>query len=155
MANELKPILLVDDSEFDVELTLEAFRENQLADDMFVLRDGEEALEYLYREGRFSGRSEGNPLLVLLDLKMPKVTGLELIRRVKKDPVLIKIPIVVLTTSKEEQDLQECYRLGANAYVVKPVNFPEFIIAARKIKDFWITLSQPPPGSVSGDYLRS
>ncbi len=150
----LKPVLLVEDNELDVELTLEAFKENKLANSILVLRDGEEALEYLFRENRFAGRPKGNPILVLLDLKMPKVNGLEVLRRIKSDPDLKTIPVVMLTTSKEEQDLVKSYNLGVNAYVVKPVNFPEFVAAIRKLGTFWALLNQPPPGSVPNEPLR-
>ena len=153
MQFELKPILLVEDSELDVELTLEAFKENRLVNAVLVLHDGEEALEYLCRQGRFADRPEGNPLLVLLDLKMPKVSGLDVLRQVKSDPELKKIPIVMLTTSREEQDLVDSYNLGVNAYVVKPVNFAEFAGTIRKLAAFWALLNQPPPGSVPNEPL--
>ena len=149
----LKPVLLVEDNELDIELTLEAFKANRLANAVFVLRDGEEALEYLFRRGRFAGRPEGNPILVLLDLKMPKVDGLEVVRRVKGDPKLKTIPVVMLTTSREEQDLLASYNLGVNAYVIKPVNFPEFVSAIRMLGTFWALLNQPPPGSVPREPL--
>ncbi|MDB5047510.1 MAG: response regulator with CheY-like receiver domain and winged-helix DNA-binding domain [Fibrobacteres bacterium] len=148
MINALKSVLLVEDNELDVELTLEAFKGNNLANSVQVVRDGEEALEYLYREGRFQGRPEGNPILVLLDLKMPKVNGLDVLRKVKADPDLKSIPIVMLTTSKEEQDLVESYKLGVNAYVVKPVHFPDFVTAISQLGTFWALVNNPPPGSV-------
>src|SRR4051812_29761286 len=110
--NDLKPILLVEDNELDVELTLEAFKENRLVNAIQVLSDGEQALEYLFRTGAWAGRPAGNPILVLLDLKMPKVNGLEVLRKVKADENLKAIPVVMLTTSKEEQDLMESYKLG-------------------------------------------
>lgn len=152
---DLKPILLVEDSALDVELTLEAFKENRLANAVFTVRDGEEALEYLFRTGRYASRPEGNPILVLLDLNMPRVNGLEVLRKVKADHGLKSVPIVMLTTSREERDLEEAYRLGANAYVVKPVNFPEFVSAIRRLGGFWALLNFPPPGSVSRPSLRS
>ena len=151
---ELKPILLVEDNELDIELTLEAFNQNHLANAVFVVRDGEEALEYLFREGRYADRPNGNPIVVLLDLKMPKVTGLEVLRRVKADAKLKTIPVVMVTTSKEEQDLVESYQLGVNAYVLKPIHFPEFVAAIRNLGTFWALLNQPPPGSVPGEPLR-
>ncbi|HKP98502.1 MAG TPA: response regulator [Fibrobacteria bacterium] len=145
----LKSVLLVEDNELDVELTLEAFKDNNLANHVQVLRDGEEALDYLYRQGRFRDRAGGNPILVLLDLKMPKVNGLDVLRRVKSDPDLKSIPIVMLTTSREEQDLVESYKLGVNAYVVKPVHFPEFVAALTRLGTFWALVNNPPPGSLS------
>jgi CheY-like chemotaxis protein len=142
-----KPILLVEDNELDVELTLEAFKENNMADLVFVVRDGNEALDYLYRRGLFSDRAEGVPILVLLDIKMPKVGGLEVLRQIKQDPLLKVIPVVMLTTSKDEHDLMESYKLGVNASVVKPVHFPDFVSAIRRLGTFWALLNSPPPGS--------
>jgi CheY-like chemotaxis protein len=153
--NELKPILLVEDNELDIELTLEAFQENRLANSVYVVRDGEEALDYLFRMGRYASRPEGSPIVVLLDLKMPKVTGLEVLRQLKSDPRLRVIPVVMVTTSKEEQDLVESYNLGVNAYVIKPIVFPEFVAAIRNLGTFWALLNQPPPGSVPNEPLRS
>jgi CheY-like chemotaxis protein len=153
--NELKPILLVEDNELDIELTLEAFQENRLANSVYVVRDGEEALDYLFRKGRYASRPEGSPIVVLLDLKMPKVTGLEVLRQLKSDPRLRVIPVVMVTTSKEEQDLVESYNLGVNAYVIKPIVFPEFVAAIRNLGTFWALLNQPPPGSVPNEPLRS
>ncbi len=150
----LKPILLVEDNELDIELTLEAFKANHLANSVFVVRDGEEALEYLFRTGRYADRPEGSPIAVLLDLKMPKVTGLEVLRQVKSDTNLKTIPIVMVTTSKEEQDLVQSYQLGVNAYVIKPIHFPEFVEAIRNLGTFWALVNQPPPGSVPGEPLR-
>jgi CheY-like chemotaxis protein len=147
MMDILKPILLVEDNELDVELTLEAFKENHLANSIFVVRDGAEALDYLFRRERFADLPEGNPILVLLDIKMPKVNGLDVLRQVKADPNLKTIPVVMLTTSKEDQDLIESYNLGVNAYVVKPVHFPDFVDAIRRLGTFWALLNQPPPGS--------
>jgi CheY-like chemotaxis protein len=112
-------------------------------------------LEYLFRTGRYAQRPAGNPILVLLDLKMPKVNGLEVLRKVKSEESLRSMPVVMLTTSKEEQDLMESYQLGVNAYVVKPVNFPEFVSAIRKLGTFWALLNFPPPGSVTRQPLQS
>jgi CheY-like chemotaxis protein len=146
--HELKRILLVEDSPNDVELILTALSENCLANEVVVVRDGEEALDYLYRKGVFKLRMEGNPVVVLLDLKLPKVDGLEVLAQIKSDPELRAVPVVVLTSSREEQDLLNSYNLGTNAYVVKPVNFHEFVDAIKGLGLFWAVVNQPPPGSV-------
>jgi CheY-like chemotaxis protein len=145
---ELKRILLVEDSANDVELTLSALAENHLANEVVVTRDGEECLDYLYRRSIFKLRAEGNPAVILLDLKLPKIDGLEVLESLKSDPEMRAIPIVMLTSSREEQDLVRSYNLGVNAYVVKPVDFQEFVAALREIGLFWAVLNQPPPGSV-------
>lgn len=145
---ELKPILLVEDNPRDIELTLAALEENRLANEVIVVRDGEEALDYLNRRGIFRLRAEGNPAVVLLDLKLPKVNGLEVLEQVKTDPTMQAIPVVMLTSSREEPDLARSYKLGANAYVVKPVDFNEFTKAIRELGLFWAVINQPPPGSV-------
>lgn len=146
---ELKRILLVEDSPNDVELILVALAENRLANEVIVVRDGEEALDYLYRRGVFRLRMEGNPVVVLLDLKLPKVDGLEVLAQLKSDPELKRVPVVVLTSSREEQDLINSYNLGTNAYVVKPVDFHEFVNAIKELGLFWAVVNQPPPGSMS------
>ena len=145
---ELKPILLVEDNPRDIELTLAALEENRLANEVIVVRDGEEALDYLNRRGIFRLRAEGNPAVVLLDLKLPKVNGLEVLEQVKTDPTMQAVPVVMLTSSREEPDLARSYKLGANAYVVKPVDFNEFTKAIRELGLFWAVINQPPPGSV-------
>ena len=145
---QLKRMLLAEDNEHDVELTLSALSENRLANEVVVVRDGAEALDYLYRRGRYQQREEGNPVVVLLDLKMPKVDGLEVLRRIKEDDALRQIPVVMLTSSREENDLVESYRLGANAYVVKPVEFNRFVEAVRELGVFWAVINEAPPGSV-------
>jgi CheY-like chemotaxis protein len=145
---DLKRILLVEDNANDIELTLAAFEENNLANEVVVVRDGAEALDYLYRRGIFRMRGLGNPAVVLLDLKLPKVDGLQVLQQIKADPEMKAIPVVMLTSSREEQDLVQSYNLGVNAYVVKPVDFAEFIQAMNKVKVFWALLNQPPPGSV-------
>lgn len=145
---QLKRMLLAEDNEHDVELTLDALSENRLANEVVVVRDGAEALDYLYRRGRYQQREEGNPVVVLLDLKMPKVDGLEVLRRIKQDDALRQIPVVMLTSSREENDLVESYRLGANAYVVKPVEFNRFVEAVRELGVFWAVINEAPPGSV-------
>ena len=146
---ELKRILLVDDSDRDIELTLDALAQHNLANEVIALHDGAEALDYLFRRGPFAGRTTTNPAVVLLDLKMPKVDGIEVLRQIKSDPDLKTIPIVVMTSSREEQDLVASYQLGVNAYIVKPVEFPEFVKAVRVLGVFWAVLNEPPPGSVS------
>src|SRR2546422_10084805 len=134
---ELKAILLAEDSAKDVELTLEALAEHNLANEVVTVNDGAEALDYLHCRGRFSGRAKTNPAVVLLDLKMPKVDGLEVLEQIKSDPRLKTIPVVMLTSSREEQDLVKSYSLGVNAYVVKPIAFREFITAIKELGIFW------------------
>ena len=138
---ELKRILLAEDSAKDVELTLAALEEKHLANKVDVVRDGEEALNYLYRRGRFQGREGNNPIVVLLDIKMPKVDGLEVLRQIKADERLKTTPVVIVTSSREEQDLIESYKLGVNAYVVKPVNFNQFVDAVKEIGAFWAVIN--------------
>lgn len=144
----LKPILLVEDNPKDLELTLVAFEKSQLANEVIVVRDGEEALDYLYARGAYEGRTPGNPAVALLDLKLPKVDGLQVLEVIKKDERLHTMPVVVLTSSREEGDLIKSYKLGVNAYVVKPVGFPEFMDAIQELGVFWAVLNEPPPGSV-------
>lgn len=139
-------LLLVEDNEDDVELTLRAFRQNKLANDIHVAYDGEEALEYLFRRGRYAGRSpQSDPGLVLLDLKLPKVDGLDVLRQIRANESTRLLPVVVLTSSNEERDLVESYRLGANSYVRKPVNFQEFTEAARQLGLYWMVLNLAAP----------
>ena len=138
-------ILLVEDDPRDEDLTLAALEEHTLPNKVFVVRDGAEALDYLYCRGKFKTRESGNPVAVLLDLKMPKVDGIEVLKIVKSDEHLRTIPIVVLTSSREEPDLKECYKLGANAYVVKPVDFAEFVKAVKHLGVFWTAVNEPPP----------
>ncbi|HKB90855.1 MAG TPA: response regulator [Opitutaceae bacterium] len=145
---DLKSILLAEDSAADAELTLSALAEHHLVNDVVVVSDGEEALDYLYCRGKFKDRPRENPVVVLLDLKMPKVDGLEVLRVVKSDKDLKKIPIVMLTSSREEQDLVRSYDLGVNAYVVKPVEFKTFMDAVKQIGSFWAVLNEPPPGNM-------
>ena len=146
--NALKSILLAEDSPQDVEMTLAALDEHNLANEVVVVNDGAEALDYLYRRGKFHGRPEGNPGVVLLDLKMPRVGGLEVLRAIKGDEALRTIPVVVLTSSREEQDLVASYRLGVNSYVVKPVGFQEFVRAVKELGIFWALINEPPPGDI-------
>jgi CheY-like chemotaxis protein len=149
MVIKLKRILLVEDSPNDVELTLEALSEHNLANEVEVVKDGQEALDYLYRKGRFSDRADGNPAVVLLDLKLPKISGLEVLREIRSDEKLKLIPVVVLTSSREEKDRIESYNVGVNAYVVKPVDFHEFIDAVKGLGIFWAIINEAPPGSIA------
>jgi len=146
--NKLGRILLVEDDPKDVELTLTALEEYNLANEVIVARDGEEALEYLYSRGKFKTRSSGNPAVVLLDLKLPKVDGLEVLKQIKSEEKLRMMPVVVLTSSKEEKDMVASYKLGVSAYVVKPVDFHEFVNAIKELGVFWAVINEPPPGSV-------
>lgn len=147
MVSELKKILLVEDNPNDVELTLEALKEHNLANDVEVARDGVEALDYLHRRGQFASRLQGNPAVILLDLKLPRLDGHELLKRIRADENLKFIPVVVLTSSREESDLEQSYQNGVNAYVVKPVVFSEFIAAVKELGLFWAVYNEPPPGS--------
>jgi len=144
----LKPILLVEDDKRDLELTLIALERSQLANEVVVLRDGAQALDYLLREGEHAGRPEGNPAVILLDLKLPKVTGLEVLEKLKATPSLRSVPVVMLTSSQEESDVVRSYQLGVNAYVVKPVAFDRFVSAISELGVFWAVLNEPPPGSL-------
>ena len=137
-------ILLVDDNEYDVDLTLRALKRRHFANEVQVARDGVEALDYLYRRGPFAERAPGNPLLVLLDLKMPKVDGIEVLKVIKGDQTLKSIPVVVLTSSQDQQDVVESYGLGVNAYVVKPVEFEKVMDAVQQLGLFWLIHNQPP-----------
>jgi len=146
----LKRILYAEDSPMDVELTLAALEEHHLANEVVAVGDGVEALDYLYRRGAFASREAGNPAVVLLDLKMPRVDGLEVLRQVKSDPELRTIPVVIMTSSREERDLVESYRLGVNAYVVKPVDFEQFVAAVKEVGMFWAVVNEPPPDTAGG-----
>jgi CheY-like chemotaxis protein len=148
MMNELGRILIVEDDPKDVELTLTALEEYNLANEVVVTRDGEEALDYLYCRGPFAARTNDNPAVLLLDLKLPKVDGLEVLQQIKSDEKLKMIPVVVLTSSREERDMVASYKLGVNAYVVKPVDFHEFVNAIKELGIFWAVINEPPPGSV-------
>ena len=148
MMNELGRILIVEDDPKDVELTLTALEEYNLANEVVVTRDGEEALDYLYCRGNFEMRTSENPAVLLLDLKLPKVDGLEVLQQIKSDEKLKMIPVVVLTSSREERDMVASYKLGVNAYVVKPVDFHEFVNAIKELGIFWAVINEPPPGSI-------
>ena len=142
--NKLGRVLLVEDDPNDVELTLTALDEYNLANEVVVVHDGEQALDYLYRRREFSTRTGNNPVVVLLDLKLPKVDGLEVLKQIRSDEKLKMIPVVVLTSSREERDIIEIYRLGVNAYVVKPVDFHEFVDAVKELGIFWAVTNEPP-----------
>lgn len=144
----LKPILLVEDNPNDLELTLVALERSQLANDVVIKRDGAEALDYLLRRGDHEDRADGNPAVLLLDLKLPKVDGLEVLKTVRETPALRSIPVVMLTSSREEPDLMRAYEMGVNAYVVKPVEFKDFVAAISDLGIFWAVLNEPPPGSL-------
>lgn len=142
---ELKRILLIEDDPMDTELTLTALEEINLANEVLAVRDGEEALNFLHRRAKFRMRSPGNPVLIILDLKLPKVDGLEVLQQIKSDPNLNTVPVVMLTSSREEQDIIKSYKSGANAYVVKPIDFKEFVEALKEIGLFWAVINEPPP----------
>lgn len=145
---KMATILLVEDDPRDVELTLTALEEGKLANEIVVAADGAEALDYLGRTGAYAGRAEGNPAVVLLDLKLPKVDGLEVLRQIRAEPSLAMVPVVILTSSAEERDIVRGYELGVNAYVVKPVDFEAFVRAVKELGVFWAVLNNPPPGTV-------
>ena len=146
--NNLKRILLVEDDPKDVELTMTGLAEYNLANEVVVARDGEEALEYLYRRGKYQDRPNGNPAVTLLDLKLPKLNGFEVLENIRSNENLKMIPVVVLTSSNEERDLVRSYKLGVNAYVTKPVDFHEFVNAVKELGIFWAVINEPPPGRV-------
>jgi CheY-like chemotaxis protein len=146
--NELGRILIVEDDPRDVELTLAALAEHNLANEVVITRDGKQALDYLYCRGEFDTRANENPAVLLLDLKLPKVDGLEVLEQIKSDERLRIIPVVMLTSSHEERDMVRSYQLGVNAYVVKPVDFHEFINAVKELGVFWALINEPPPGSI-------
>ena len=141
-------ILLVEDDPRDIELTLTALQEYNLVNDVFVARDGQEALDYLYCRDQFSGRDGSRPAVMLLDLKLPKINGLEVLQQIRSDQELRLLPVVILTSSHEEKDLVRSYELGVNAYVVKPVDFHAFVNAVKELGVFWAVINQPPPGSI-------
>ena len=148
MTSRNRPILLVEDSDDDVELTVRAFERNKISNDLVVVRDGEEALHYLFATGPYASRDRTvAPQLVLLDLKLPKVSGLDVLRRLRADDRTRRLPVVILTSSKEERDLVSSYNLGANSYVRKPVDFAEFLEAARQLGLYWLVLNEPAPES--------
>jgi CheY-like chemotaxis protein len=141
----LKQILLVEDDPGDIEMTIDALGENNIANEVVIARDGVEALDYIYRRGAFASRQDINPIVILLDLKMPKMDGIQVLNKLKSDERLRSVPVVVLTSSGEVSDLEECYKLGVNAYVVKPVRFSKFVEAVNGIGVFWAIINEPPP----------
>ncbi|MGY8668412.1 response regulator [Bradyrhizobium sp. UFLA05-109] len=145
--SELGRILIVEDDPRDVELTLTALDEHKLANEVIITRDGKEALDYLHCREQFASRADENPAVILLDLKLPRVDGLEVLQQIRSDQKLKMIPVVVLTSSHEEKDMLATYQLGVNAYVVKPVDFHEFVNAVKELGMFWAIINQPPPGS--------
>ncbi len=142
---QLRTILLVEDNPKDVELTLEALSENNLANMVVTVKDGVEAMEYLRYQGQFKARKKENPAVILLDIKMPRMDGIEVLKAIRADEKLKVIPVVMLTSSREEPDLKRSYELGVNAYVVKPVNFKDFMAAVKQIGVFWALLNEIPP----------
>ena len=146
--NGLGRILLVEDDPKDIDLTLKALAQYNLVNEVVIARDGEEALDYLFRRGDFESRSSENPAVLLLDLKLPLVDGLEVLQQIKSDDQLKVIPVVVLTSSHEEKDVVASYKRGVNAYVVKPVDFHQFVEAIKELGVFWAVINEPPPGSV-------
>lgn len=148
MSMGLKRLLLVEDNPHDIELTLEALAEYKISNRIDIACDGTEAIDYLCREGRFQDRPEGNPVVILLDIKLPKMNGLEVLKQIRSDQRFRLIPVVILSSSREEQDLLTGYELGVNAYIVKPVEFQSFVDAVRSLGLFWAILNEPPPGSI-------
>ncbi|MFA6129063.1 MAG: response regulator [Bacteroidales bacterium] len=145
MNAEVKKILIVDDSPKDVELTLSALGDKNLANKVIVAEDGEEALDYLYKRGKFADYEKGNPAVILLDIKMPKMNGIEVLKHIRSDPKLKYIPVIMVTSSREEKDLVESYKLGANSYVVKPVDISQFMEAIRALGQYWAVINELPP----------
>ena len=143
---ESKRILFVEDNLNDIELTLTALEENALANEVVVVHDGEEALDYLHHRGKYAERAPGLPVVVLLDVKLPKVDGLEVLKQMRSDPKLRVVPVVMLSSSREEKDLLMSYALGTSAYVVKPVDFFEFVTTIKQLGLFWGIINEPPPG---------
>jgi len=139
-------ILLAEDNANDADLTMRALSANQSPSEVILAADGVEALDCLYRRGAFQSRDDNPPAVVLLDLKMPRVDGMEVLRQIKSDAVLKNIPVVIFTSSRERADLARTYQLGANAYVVKPLGFQEFVSALKDVKKFWLIINEPPPG---------
>lgn len=149
---KIKRILLVEDSSKDVELTLAALQANNLANEVVVARDGVAALDYLHRRGPYADEPPGHPAVVLLDIKMPRLDGLEVLEQMRSHPTLKTVPVVMLTSSREEPDLERAYGLGANAYVVKPVDFAQFLEAVKQTGAFWAVVNEPPPNRTTAHF---
>jgi CheY-like chemotaxis protein len=150
VSDHLPEILIAEDNPNDVELTLEALAKHNLANNVAVAKDGVEAMDYLRRRGRFADRAPGDPAVLLLDIKMPRKDGIEVLREVRSDPVLKRLPVVILTSSREEQDILASYDLGVNAYVVKPVDFDSFMNAVESLGVFWALINERPPRGDAG-----
>jgi CheY-like chemotaxis protein len=148
---EIRTILFAEDNPKDVELTLEALGDHHLANNVIVVRDGVETMEYLRRTGKYKQRKPGNPAVLLLDIKMPRMDGIEVLRAIRNDDELKMLPVVMLTSSREEQDLIKSYELGVNAYVVKPVDFKDFIEAVKQVGIFWAVINEVPPVGILSD----
>ncbi len=146
--SDLKTILLAEDNPKDIELTIEALSEFNFANRIIAVKDGVEAMDYLFYRGKYGNRKQENPAVILLDIKMPRMDGIEVLKIIKDTPSLKSIPVVMLTSSREEPDLKKCYELGVNAYVVKPVDFSEFIEAVKQVGIFWAVINELPPESL-------
>jgi len=144
---ELKFILYAEDNPNDIELTLEAFKDIKIANRVQVVNDGAQVLDFLYKRGKFKNRTGANPIVILLDIKMPKIDGFQALKIIKEDPEFKNIPVVILTSSREEKDLIESYKMNTNAYVVKPMDFEQFTKAIKELGVFWALINEPPPGS--------
>lgn len=147
---DVRKILLVDDSPKDVELIMNALAEKNLANDIIVAEDGEEALDFLYQRGKFATREKGNPAIILLDIKLPKISGIETLQQIRSEPGFKLIPVIMVTSSCEEKDMMESYKLGANSYVVKPVDILQFMETIKVLGHYWAIVNQPPPTYVNG-----
>jgi CheY-like chemotaxis protein len=148
MNTEVKKILIVDDSSKDVELTIAALTEHNLANNIIVAEDGEEALDYLYKRGKFINYEKSNPAVILLDIKMPKMNGIEVLKHIRSKSEFKLIPVIMVTSSGEEKDLVDSYNLGANAYIVKPVDIVQFIEAIKVLGQFWAVINKQPSASI-------
>jgi len=145
MKTDIKTILIVDDSKNDIELAIAALSEKNLANEVVVAEDGVEALDFLHKRGKFAGYQNGNPAVILLDIKMPRMDGIEVLKYIRSEPKFRLIPVIMVTSSAEEKDLVESYQLGANSYVVKPVDIVQFIDAIKVLGQYWAVINQPPP----------
>jgi len=149
---DVRKILLVDDNPKDVELIMNALAEKNLANDIIVAEDGEEALDFLHLRGKFANREKGNPAIILLDIQLPQITGIETLKQIRSEPAFKLIPVIMVTSSREEKDLMESYKLGANSYVVKPINILQFMESIKVLGQYWAIVNQPPPNYINGVY---